>query len=260
MGRLKRATAILDNAERWKQRCLLDGESLFTEERLWTRERFGQLHTCYVERPDEGPDPFEEKLRRQLNPAPPEAKRLWAEITWAAEPASWDSRHGCREACLEVDESIPEGCRSGHRGKLNPHDTNAEALAVAADWRGRSVGDPVRLRPEFLYRFRPYAVLPARDGLRTRLRLARRHPADARPGAAASGFPAGYIRVRGRTLSTLGGRRHHRRSVRTARHLDLRRDRLAPGMAGAAVAPAVARPPSGGVGRQRARRGRAFVI
>ena len=43
------------------------------------------------------------------------------------------------------------------------------------------------------------------------------------------------------------------------RHLDLRRDRLAPGVAGA-VAPAVARPPSGGVGRQRARRGRAFVI
>ena len=37
MGRLKRATAILDDAERWKQRCLLDGESLFTEERLWTR-------------------------------------------------------------------------------------------------------------------------------------------------------------------------------------------------------------------------------
>ena len=72
-----------------------------------------------------------------------------------------------------------------------------------------------------------------------RLRLARRHPADARPGAAASGFPAGYIRVRGRTLSTLGGRRHHRRSVRTARHLDLRRNRLAPGVAGA-VAPAVA--------------------
>ena len=51
------------------------------------------------------------------------------------------------------------------------------------------------------------------------------------------------IRVRGRTLSTLGGRRHHRRSVRTARHLDLRRDLLAPGVAGA-VAPAVARSPS----------------
>ena len=83
MGRLKCATAILDAAERWKQRCLLDGGSLLTEERLWTRKHFGQLHTYYVERLDEGSDPFEEKLRRQLDPAPPEAKRLWAEMTWA---------------------------------------------------------------------------------------------------------------------------------------------------------------------------------
>ena len=115
-----------------------------------------------------------------------------------------------------VRRTIPEGWRAARRSKLDPHDTNAEALAVAADRRGRSVDDPVRLRPECLYRFRPYAVLPARDGFRTRLRLARRLPSDARPGAAASGFPAGYIRVRGRTLSTLGGRRHHRRSVREA--------------------------------------------
>ena len=35
-----------------------------------------------MERPDAGSDSFEEKLRRQLEPAPPEAKRLWAEITW----------------------------------------------------------------------------------------------------------------------------------------------------------------------------------
>ena len=101
----------------------------------------------------------------------------------------WPARVPRRPALRSTNRSRRGGL-SGHRGKLNPHDTNAEALAVAADWRGRSVGDPVRLRPEFLYRFRPYAVLPARDGLRTRLRLARRHPADARPGAAASGFPA----------------------------------------------------------------------
>ena len=83
MGRLKRATAILAAAEQWKQRCLLTGGSLFTEERLWTLERFGQLNTYYVERLDEGPGSFEEKLRRQLEPASPEAKRLWAEMTWA---------------------------------------------------------------------------------------------------------------------------------------------------------------------------------
>lgn len=82
MARLKSAKAILDAAEKWKQRCLLNGGSLFTEEWLWTRGCFEQLHTCFVEQLYEGTDPFEEKLRRQLGPAPPEAKRLWAEMSW----------------------------------------------------------------------------------------------------------------------------------------------------------------------------------
>ena len=82
MGRIARATSILDAAEQWKQRCLLDGGSLLGEERLWTREHFEELKTHFVERPDEGSRSFEEKLRDQLEDAPPEAKRLWAEITW----------------------------------------------------------------------------------------------------------------------------------------------------------------------------------
>ena len=82
MSRLERAALILDAAEQWKQRCLLDGGSVFTDEQLWTRECFEELRTHFVERPDTGTDSFEEKLRRQLEPAPPEAKRLWAEMTW----------------------------------------------------------------------------------------------------------------------------------------------------------------------------------
>ena len=82
MSRLKRAATILDAAETWKQRCLLEGGSLFSDERLWTLENFRQLHTHFVERPDAGAGSFEEKLRRQLEPAAPEAKRLWAEMTW----------------------------------------------------------------------------------------------------------------------------------------------------------------------------------
>ena len=82
MARLKIAATILDAAEKWKQRCLLEGGSLFSEERLWTREYFGDLQTYFVERLEKGGDSFEEKLRRQLDPAPPEAKRLWAEMTW----------------------------------------------------------------------------------------------------------------------------------------------------------------------------------
>ena len=82
MSRLKRAAAILAAAKKWRQLCLLDGGSLFSDERLWTREYFEQLHTHFVKNPDEGTGSFEEKLRRQLEPARPEAKRLWAEITW----------------------------------------------------------------------------------------------------------------------------------------------------------------------------------
>ena len=82
MSRLERAALILEAAEQWRQRCLLDGGSVFADERLWTRECFEQLRAHFVERPDTGSDSFDEKLRRQLEPAPPEAKRLWAEMTW----------------------------------------------------------------------------------------------------------------------------------------------------------------------------------
>ena len=82
MSRLKNAADILDAAEKWKRRCLLDGGSLFAEEKLWTEENFGHLKTYFVERPDTGTGTFEQKLRIQLELATPEARRLWAEITW----------------------------------------------------------------------------------------------------------------------------------------------------------------------------------
>ena len=78
----QQAAAILPAADRWKQRCLLGGGSLFGDERLWTGQNFKQLRVHFVENPDESSDSFYEKLRRQLDPAPPEAKRLWSEMTW----------------------------------------------------------------------------------------------------------------------------------------------------------------------------------
>ena len=82
MARLRIAADILAAAKEWKQKCLLDGGSLFTGAQLWTREYFEELQTCFVERPDEGSDSFDDKLRRQLQPVSPEARRLWAEMTW----------------------------------------------------------------------------------------------------------------------------------------------------------------------------------
>ena len=82
MSRLKQAEPILHAAEQWKQQCLLDGGSVFSAENLWNSDNFEILNRFYVERLDEGQDRFEVKLKRQLEPAPPESKQLWAEMTW----------------------------------------------------------------------------------------------------------------------------------------------------------------------------------
>ncbi len=82
MSRLKRAEAVLAAAEQWKKRCLLGGGSVFTDEKLWTSENFEQLREHYVENPDAGTEKFHDKLERQLEPASPAAKCLWAEMTW----------------------------------------------------------------------------------------------------------------------------------------------------------------------------------
>ena len=82
MSRLTVATPILKAADHWKRQCLLDGASLFNAEALWTAEHFEELRRYFVDRPDESNRSFEEKLRDQLEPASPQAKRLWAEITW----------------------------------------------------------------------------------------------------------------------------------------------------------------------------------
>lgn len=82
MSRFKNAETILDAAERWKMECLLNGGSLFGEEKLWTNKCFGYLQRYYVENPNVAGSSFIAKLQAQLAPAPPEAKCLGAEISW----------------------------------------------------------------------------------------------------------------------------------------------------------------------------------
>ena len=82
MARLKEHKQILPAAEHWKQRCLLGQRSLFTDRSLWTRENFEELHALFVANPDESKVSFLAKLERQLSPGSPDAKCLWAEMTW----------------------------------------------------------------------------------------------------------------------------------------------------------------------------------
>ena len=82
MSRLKAATELLDAAEVWKEKCLIQGRSLFGEERLWTRSYFNELDRFFVKHPDDGDGSFEEKLHVQLKPTSSGAKRLFSEMIW----------------------------------------------------------------------------------------------------------------------------------------------------------------------------------
>ena len=81
MARMKKAEAILGAAEKWKYECLLSGGSIFSDERLWTRENFEQLVQEYVQKEKLG-EGFWDSLELQLQDAAPEAQRLFAELVW----------------------------------------------------------------------------------------------------------------------------------------------------------------------------------
>lgn len=82
MSRTKHAEPILQAVEMWKERCLVEGRSVFTDERLWTLENFRTLRRCYVEKSVDNTDGFNATLKVKLDPEPPTIKRLWAELAW----------------------------------------------------------------------------------------------------------------------------------------------------------------------------------
>ena len=84
MSRFKKAEPILAAAEYWKRRCLLDEKSLFTEQSLWKREGFDELHELCVERRQDGlPETsYMDELEFKLKSGTPDAICLWAEMTW----------------------------------------------------------------------------------------------------------------------------------------------------------------------------------
>lgn len=73
---------ILAIAEEWKQKCLLQGGSIFTGQSIWTPENINYLETYFVNNLDYGDGDFLTKLESQLAPAPASAKLLCAEMMW----------------------------------------------------------------------------------------------------------------------------------------------------------------------------------
>lgn len=76
------ASLVYDAVATWKDRCLVGGGSILSDEPLWRTATFDHLVRHLIEAPDEGQDSFLEKLEKQLADAPPEAPRLTAELLW----------------------------------------------------------------------------------------------------------------------------------------------------------------------------------
>ena len=77
------AAQVFDAADKFKQRCLLNQESLFLDgQTLWTPEHFKSLIENYVDRPDTGDRGFYEKLADQLATCAPLDVALMAEVFW----------------------------------------------------------------------------------------------------------------------------------------------------------------------------------
>ena len=123
---------VLRAAARWRDRCLRNDGSVFTDRSLWTSENVAFLVRHYADNPDEGEGNFFEKLETQLAPAPGSAKQLAAEMLWvmylypvpgSMQPGTkrqqirqvWEwSSEPLPDAPVELEEALNDGV--GHPG------------------------------------------------------------------------------------------------------------------------------------------------
>ncbi len=73
---------ILNSAAQWKQKCLLDNGSIFSDKNLWVSKNLDALEAHFINKPDEGDGDFFEKLESQLESTEPEVKQLAVEMFW----------------------------------------------------------------------------------------------------------------------------------------------------------------------------------
>jgi hypothetical protein len=78
----KTISEIFTAAEYWKTTCLLDEGSVFSDGRIWTPQNFDNFQRYFVDSPILGQQRFIEKLRKQLEPASADTKKLAAEVIW----------------------------------------------------------------------------------------------------------------------------------------------------------------------------------
>lgn len=121
---------ILQQAARWKDRCLVKDGSVFSEKSLWTQESADQLVRCFVDNPilDSDRD-FFDKLEEQLRAAPPAARQLAGEMFWLlyltvvrSAMTAFTKRQHIKRVWELSGDSFPEAGSDliGAEGILNP--------------------------------------------------------------------------------------------------------------------------------------------
>lgn len=96
------AAQVFDAADKFKQRCLLDQESLFLDgQTLWTSEHFQALIDNYVKQPDVGDGGFYDKLASQLATCQTLDVALMTEVFWIVQLAPTNLRASTKAKTLE---------------------------------------------------------------------------------------------------------------------------------------------------------------
>src|SRR5688572_11018547 len=74
---------IIDAAQQWIGRCLIEDGSILSPEPLWTETNVAEVRAAFSDNPHEGKEDFSTKLREQMKSASKSAQRLMAEMLWA---------------------------------------------------------------------------------------------------------------------------------------------------------------------------------
>ncbi|MGC0957208.1 hypothetical protein WKH22_04880 [Pantoea agglomerans] len=78
----EQADQILKSASEWRQRCLIDGGSLFSNKNLWNSQYLAEIERDVINSQLELEGNFMHRLKEQLAGVSPEAKQLAAEMLW----------------------------------------------------------------------------------------------------------------------------------------------------------------------------------
>ncbi|MEN1961308.1 AAA family ATPase [Luteimonas sp. MJ246] len=77
------APTITAIGRQWVQTCLVEDGSVLGGGTISTAANYDALDRYFIQRPDAGSGGFYEKLKTQLQDAPPDARKLMAELLWA---------------------------------------------------------------------------------------------------------------------------------------------------------------------------------